>query len=140
MASRGASGSSWRIVISELLIGTQAVGPRAVEVGERLDRRRVHALVDDPDVEGVGALAGREDDVLIVDRVEVDPGLRVLALDPIADVLLTTQIAGPLDGDRQVALVLMRRVRGLVELYGAGARAVMGRGGVGGGGDEEGQP
>jgi hypothetical protein len=103
-------------------------------------RGRVHALVDDPDVEGVRALSRREDDVVVGDGVEVDPGLRVLALDPVADVLGAAHITRALDRDRQIALILMRRIGRLVERHLAGAGAVMRDGGLGSGGDHESQP
>src|SRR6185312_10324437 len=109
-------------------------------VGERVDGRRVHAPVDDPDVEGVGALARSDGDVVVVDDVEVDAGLRVLALDPVADVLFAAQIARALDRDRQIALILVRGVGRLIELDLAGAGAVVGYGGLGGSGDHKGQP
>ena len=51
-----------RIVVEDrdqrVVVGAEAVGPGAVEVGERVHRRRVHPLVDDADVERVGVLAG----------------------------------------------------------------------------------
>ena len=130
-----------RIVVEDrdqrVVVGAEAVGPGAVEVGERVHRRRVHPLVDDADVERVGVLAGGERDVLVGDGVEVDAGLRVLALDPVTDVLLAAEIAGPLDGDRQIALVLVRGVGGLVQGDRSRAGAVMGHGRAGGGGDHE---
>ncbi len=133
-----------RVVVEDrdlrVVVGPEAVGPRAVEVGERGHRRRVHPLVDDAHVERVGALARGESDVVVGDRVEVDARLRVLALDPVADVLLPAEIARALDRDRQVALVLMRGVGRLIELNRSGAAAIVRGRGLRGGGDHESQP
>src|ERR1035437_5082252 len=105
-----------------------------------MHREGVHPLVDDRDDEAVAALPRDEDRIGVGDEFEVDSRLGILALDAVTDVLLAAEVAGPLDRDRQVALILMGRVGRLIEGSGPGADRVAGDGSLTAGRKHEQRP